>query len=104
MRGEQLAERVAEIEAKIGRALYREERRAVQQGLHILPQAKQVSDSEAKLGRRLHRDEVQAILRGEHILPSAVEGETWMAHPEQVIRGRGRIVPGGAIESNRRRH
>jgi len=97
-------EQTAEFEAKLGRRLYREERKALERGEDIVARAALISRIEAKLGRRLGRSHVQAILRGEHVLPSAVTGETWMAHPADHARGKFRIVRGGAIESNRRRH
>lgn len=93
-----------DLEAQLGRKLYREERRALLRGVDILPRAKQISALQAKLGRPLHRDERLAVLHGENVLPSSVNGESWMAHPDEHVRGKFKLVQGGSVDSNRRRH
>ena len=93
------------LEARLRRELYGEECKAVLRGEEIfLLGAIRISQAERRLGRRLKKDERRAISRGEGILPSAVRVETWMAHPDEKLRGKFKIFRGGAIDTNRRRH
>src|SRR5687768_7531119 len=100
----QVEQFVTAIEARLGRKLYREERRIVRQGGNVISYAERISKAEARLARKLSRSERQSVLHGEDALLSAARGESWMARPHERVRGKVRVYRGGAVESNRRHH